>query len=88
MFSPPLTQWLPTGQYLSLYNGIPQMLILRLNRGRKHHVSICVIKKIVGKLYFFPLMCAADKVWITELTLIHKNIRSVRNSHAQVYRSI
>ena len=28
-------------------------------------------------------MCAADKVWITELTLIHKNIRSVRNSHAQ-----
>jgi len=31
----------------------------------------------------FPLMCAADKVWITELTLIHKNIRSVRNSHVQ-----
>ena len=28
-------------------------------------------------------MCAADKVWITELTLIHKNIRSVRNSHVQ-----
>jgi len=26
--------------------------------------------------------------WITELNLIHKNIRSVRNSHAQVYRSI
>jgi hypothetical protein len=33
-------------------------------------------------------MCATDKVWITELTLIHKNIRSVRNSHAQVQRSI
>jgi len=33
-------------------------------------------------------MCAAVKVWITELTLIHKNIRSVRNSHTQVYRSI
>jgi len=31
-------------------------------------------------------MCAADKVWITELTLIHKNIRSVRNS--KVYLSI
>jgi hypothetical protein len=31
----------------------------------------------------FPLICAADKVWITELTLIHKNIRSVRNTHAQ-----
>ena len=28
-------------------------------------------------------MCAADQVWIIELTLIHKNIRSVRNSHAQ-----
>jgi hypothetical protein len=27
------------------------------------------------------LMCAVDKDWITELTLIHKNIRSVRNSH-------
>jgi hypothetical protein len=39
-------------------------------------------------LDFFPLMCAADKVWITELTLIPKIIRSVRNSHAQVYRSI
>ena len=23
----------------------------------------------------FPLMCEADKVWITELTLIHKNIK-------------
>ena len=30
-------------------------------------------------------MCAADKVWITVLTLIHKNIKSVRNSHVQVY---
>jgi hypothetical protein len=28
-------------------------------------------------------MCAADKIWITELTLIHKNIRSVRNTHVQ-----
>jgi hypothetical protein len=28
-------------------------------------------------------MFAADKVWITELTLIHKNIRSVRNFHAE-----
>jgi hypothetical protein len=28
-------------------------------------------------------MKAADKVWITELTLLHKNIRSVRNSHVQ-----
>ena len=36
----------------------------------------------------FPLMCAAYKVWISELTLIHTNIRSVCNSHAQVYRSI
>jgi hypothetical protein len=33
-------------------------------------------------------MCAADKVWISELKLIHKNIRSVRNARAQVYRSI
>ena len=41
-----------------------------------------------SKLDIFSLMCAADKVWITELTLIHKNIRSVRNLHAQVYRSI
>jgi hypothetical protein len=40
------------------------------------------------KLDIFPLMCAADKVWITELTLIHKNISSVSNFHVQVYRSI
>ena len=33
-------------------------------------------------------MCANDKVWITDLILIHKNIRSVHNSHAQIYRSI
>jgi hypothetical protein len=32
------------------------------------------------QLHIFP---AADKVWITELTLIYKNVRSVRNSHAQ-----
>jgi hypothetical protein len=35
----------------------------------------------IGKLDIFPLMCATDKVWITELTLIHKNNRLVRNSH-------
>jgi hypothetical protein len=38
---------------------------------------------IIGKLDIFPLMCAADKIWYTELTLIHKNARSVRKSHAQ-----
>ena len=31
----------------------------------------------------FPLMCAVDKVWITELTLIYKNIRSVHFSQVQ-----
>jgi len=31
---------------------------------------------VIIKLDILPLMCAADKVWITELTLIHKNIRS------------
>ena len=31
----------------------------------------------------FPLIWATVKVWITELTLIHKNIRSVSNSHVQ-----
>jgi formamidopyrimidine-DNA glycosylase len=39
------------------------------------------IIEFICKLDIFPLMCAADKVWITELTLNHKNIRSVRNSH-------
>jgi hypothetical protein len=38
---------------------------------------------LIGKLDIFPMMCAADKVWITELTLIHRNILSNRNSHAQ-----
>jgi hypothetical protein len=42
----------------------------------------------IGKLDIFPLMYAIDKIWITELTLIHKNIRSVLNSSAQVYWSI
>jgi beta-glucosidase/6-phospho-beta-glucosidase/beta-galactosidase len=42
---------------------------------------------VIGKLDIFPLMCATDKVWITELTLFYKNIRSVRNLHAQVYWS-
>ena len=31
-------------------------------------------------------MCDADKVWITELTLIHKNIKSVRNCSSDVTR--
>ena len=39
--------------------------------------------EFIGKLDIFHLMCAADKVWITELTLIHKNITSVSNSHVQ-----
>jgi hypothetical protein len=36
-------------------------------------------------LFFLALRCL---VWITEMTLIHKNIRSVRSSHAQVYQSV
>jgi hypothetical protein len=37
---------------------------------------------IIGKLDIFPLMYVTDKVcWITELTLIHKNIRSVCHWH-------
>ena len=28
-------------------------------------------------------MCTVDEVWIAELTLIHQNIRLVRNSHSQ-----
>jgi hypothetical protein len=45
-----------------------------------HCVSICIF---IDKLDIFPLMCADDEVWITELSLIHKNIRSVRNLHVQ-----
>jgi len=45
-------------------------------------------KVVYRQIWRFPLMCAADTVWITELTLIHKNIRSVCNSHVQVYQSI
>ena len=41
--------------------------------------------QFICKLDNFPLMYAADKVWVTDLTLIHK---SVRNSHAQINRSI
>ena len=42
----------------------------------------------IGNMYIFSLMFAADKIWNTELTLIHKNSRSVRNSHAQVNQSV
>ena len=44
--------------------------------------------KFIGEFDVFPLMCAADKVWITQLTLIQNIIRSVRSLHAHVYRSI
>jgi hypothetical protein len=39
----------------------------------------------IGNFFMVKLdiFSAADKVWITELTLIHKHIRSVCNSHAQ-----
>jgi hypothetical protein len=40
-------------------------------------------KRLTQLLDIFPLMFAADKVWITVLTLIHKNVRSVRNSYVQ-----
>jgi DNA-binding XRE family transcriptional regulator len=36
---------------------------------------------IISNLDIFSLICAADEIWIIELTLIHKNIRLVRNSH-------
>jgi hypothetical protein len=42
-----------------------------------------VICYVIGKFDIFPSMCGSDKVLITELTLIHKNIRSFRNSHVQ-----
>ena len=42
----------------------------------------------IGRLDIFSFICATDKVWITELILIHKRIKSVRSVHAQVYRSI
>ena len=44
----------------------------------------------IGKLDMFSLICVADKVWIIELTLIHKNIRSVHNwtrMHMFIYQS-
>ena len=44
---------------------------------RQHNSPILTY---IGKLDIFPLICAAE-VWITELILIHKNIRSVRYSH-------
>jgi hypothetical protein len=41
------------------------------------------LKYVISKLDIFPLICATDKVWVTELTWFHKNIRSVRNSNGQ-----
>jgi hypothetical protein len=52
-----------------------------LAHGRWFSPGLESISTIIGKLDIFRLMCAADKVWIAELTLIHKNIRSVRNLH-------
>ena len=34
------------------------------------------INIFIGKVNIFPLLCDSVKVWITELTIIHKNIRS------------
>ena len=44
---------------------------------------LCLACPFIGKLNILFWMCAADKVWINDRTLIHKNIRSVRNLHAQ-----
>ena len=45
--------------------------------------TVWLILENIGKLDIFLLMCAADKVWFTELALICNNIRSGCNSHAQ-----
>ena len=37
-------------------------------------MSDTCVNLIIGKYDIFPLMCADDKIWITELTLIHKKI--------------
>ena len=43
---------------------------------------------VIGKLDIFHLMYAANKVWFTELTLIHKHIRSVQLCIADKKKSI
>jgi hypothetical protein len=42
-----------------------------------------ILLPVISKLDIFPLIFGADKVWITELNLTHKNIRSVQNSYTQ-----
>ena len=49
----------------------------------EHATKDDILKYVISKLDIFPLICATDKVWVTELTWFHKNIRSVRNSNGQ-----
>jgi hypothetical protein len=76
------------GSLLLSFDRKKKSLVHNINLGQKcsywPHMYICIqacVFCLLAKLDIFPLMCADDKVWITELTLIHKNIRSVCNSH-------
>jgi hypothetical protein len=84
---------IPTYWYLSTYwqriQIFPQFQHIYLHEYIKDTTyRITSILKVETDIIAIPSICAADKVWITELTLIHKNIRSVRNSYGQVYWSI
>jgi hypothetical protein len=58
---------------------------VRINVGSVQMVYYSVLSaNWTFSFWFVPLI----KVWITELTLIHKNIRSVHNLHVLVYLSI
>ena len=65
-----------------------------LSRWSPWKVFLSEFRDCIGSLHIyrqirdFPFDVCHWQIWITELTLIHKNIKSVRNSHAQVYQTI
>ena len=67
-----------------IIEGLLMVEVALCKRGTTLLVLYCVpwlIINVIGKMDILPLMCAADKIWITEMTYIHKNIRSIRNLH-------
>ena len=40
----------------------------------QRHIVTCIIFQVISKLDIFPLMCATNKVRITEMTLIHNKM--------------
>ena len=72
-----------SGVYLTNSEKNQEQLKIRKNKKNQESLDRLILLPVISRLDIFPLIFGADKVRITKLNLIHKNIRSVQNLYVQ-----